>query len=96
MAGTVAKLKGLISDTNVVTEKVGSRAGTMDTLAGDLLLQVKTAEGLGALDKGSIQVAEQIIGDPSATFTLDSTKIAKLDALLEQARAKVQATAGAQ
>jgi hypothetical protein len=95
MAGTVARLKALIGDTNVVTEKVGSKAATMETLAGDLLLQVKDAEKLGALDKGSIAVAEQIIGDPTATFTLDSTKVAKLNALLEQARAKVAAAGGA-
>lgn len=93
MKGTVDELKGLIGDTNVVTEKVGSRAARMETLAGDLLLQVKEAEKLGALDKGSVAVAEQIIGDPTATFTLDSTKIAKLDQLLKQAERRAASAA---
>lgn len=93
MKSTVDELKGLIGDTNVVSEKVGSRAARMETLAGDLLLQVKDAEKLGALDKGSVAVAEQIIGDPTATFTLDSTKIAKLDQLLKQAERRASSAA---
>lgn len=95
MKATVDELKGLIGGTNIVTEKVGSKAARMDTLAGDLLLQVKEAERLGALDKGSIAVAEQIIGDPTATFTLDSTKIAKLNTLLEQAHRRAAAAGAA-
>ncbi len=95
MSSTVGRLEHLIGDTNAVTEKVGARAEEMKTLAGSLLLQVKTAEGLGALDAGAIKVAEQIIGDPNATFTLDATKIAKLRALLGQSKLKVESMAGA-
>lgn len=96
MTQTVSDLEGLIGDTNIVTEKVGPKAERMRTLAGSLLLQVKTAENLGALDKGSIYVAEQIIGDPNATFTMDGTKVAKLRALLGQSKLKVESMAGAQ
>lgn len=93
MGQTVDELEGLIKETNVVSEKVGSRAARMETLAADLLLQVKQAEKLGALDKGAVEIADKLIGDPTATFTLDSTKISKLRALLNQSKRRVQSTA---
>lgn len=86
---TADELKSLIGDTNIVTEKYGKKAARMESLAGSLLLQIKEAEHLGALDKGSVEQAEKIIGDPSATFTLDSTKVAKLNAIIDQAHLKV-------
>lgn len=94
MSQTIGELKGLINNTNAVTEKVGDKAAKMQTLAASLLLQVKDQEKLGALDKGSVEIAEKIIGDPGATFTMDSTKIAKLDSLLNQAARKARNSGG--
>lgn len=90
MSETIGRIKSLVGDTNIITEKAGSRAAEMQSLAADLLLQVKEAAKLGALDKGSIEIAEKLIGDPSATFTLDSTKIARLNSLLSQSRRKAE------
>lgn len=89
MEQTIGKLSALISDTNVVTEKVGGRAGVMKGLAADLLLQVKEGAKLGALDRGAIEVAKDLIGDPNATFELDGTKIARLNTLLSQAKSRL-------
>lgn len=96
MSKTVTNLESLINNTNFVTEKVGGRAAEMQGLAGGLLLQVKDAEKLGTLDRGSLEFAEKIIGDPGATFTLDSTKIAKLHTLLGQSKRRLESMAGAQ
>lgn len=91
----VGDLKGLIGDTNIVTEKVGTKAGRMKTIAGQLITKLKEQEKLGAYDKGTADLAEQIIGDPTATFTMDSTKMAKLDEVLKSSRRDVQNLAGA-
>lgn len=86
---TVGKLNGLIDNTNVVTEKIGDKSAVMKGLAASLLLQVKEAEKLGALDKGAIEVAKDLIGDPTATFEFDSSKKAKLNSLLSQGRMRL-------
>lgn len=91
----VGDLKGLIGDTNIVTEKVGTRAGQMESIAGQLVTKIKEQEKLGAYDNGTALLAEKIIGDPNATFSFDSTKIAKLDTLLKQSRRDVTNLAGA-
>lgn len=91
----VGDLKGLIGDTNIVTEKYGERAGRMESIAGQLVTKIKEQEHLGAYDNGTAKLAERIIGDPNATFTLDTTKIAKLDTLLKQSRRDVRNLAGA-
>ncbi len=78
----------------MVTEKVGTRSAAMESAAALLLTKIKEQEHLGALDKGTTELAEKLIGDPTATFTSDASKIAKLDTLLKQSRRDVQNLAG--
>jgi hypothetical protein len=91
----VGDLKALISDTNFITEKAGTRSAAMESAAALLLTKIKEQEKLGALDKGTTELAEKLIGDPTATFTTDASKIAKLDTLLKQSRRDVRNLAGA-
>ena len=84
MTGTVRELAALIKNTNVATERVGDKAARMQGLRADLLSQIKEARKLGTLDRGLLEYADQLIGDPNATFTTDASKLAKLQVLIDQ------------
>lgn len=65
------------------TEMLPTEAkGEINSLASQLLLDIKNSKQLGALDKGAKEVGEEIIGNPAGFFT--SRAAAKLNALKKQ------------
>lgn len=56
--------------------------GEINSLANQLLLDIKNSKQLGALDKGAKEVGEEIIGNPAGFFT--GRAAAKLNALKKQ------------
>lgn len=51
------------------TEMGGENAGKLDNLHTQILLGTKTAESLGALDKGAMDVAEKMVRNPTGVFS---------------------------
>lgn len=64
-----------------INQNVGGDAAKLDSDQTALVLKLKDVAKLGAISGGDRELLDRLTGDPSAIFTMEGTKSAKLDAL---------------
>lgn len=90
-AGTPARIdpetgKMVPATSGTGTEMGGASAGELDNMHTQILLGTKTAESLGALDKGAMDVAEKMVRNPTgflSPFQRNSYTTAQIDSYLK-------------
>jgi hypothetical protein len=82
MQEKINKIKELVEKNPFPFLKMPTEAkGQIQSLSRQLILGLKSTEGLGALDEGTVKIGNEIIGDATSFF--DTNNIAKLNSLNE-------------